>query len=174
LLTIAQYRIHLDHSYDLVSPKPPYFVQPGPGQDNRGVEVEFNGNLWRGLDLSANYTNAMVNNRDGTTPTGQARHRLIAWLSYRFQHGALRDWSIAGGVLANSATQGLMTDSVTYFRIPGQARVDANVAYHTPRWSLTLGVRNLFDRNLRTDDFDETFMPLQPRRDVLLSGSWNF
>lgn len=173
LLTVAQYRIHLDHSYDLASPKPPYSIVPGPGQDNRGVEVEFNGNLRPGLDANFNYTNAMIGNRDGTKPTGAARHRLGAWLRYNFQGAVLRGWGIAGGVIGRSATLGQLTDGVTYFHIPGQARIDASVSYHSPGWSATLGVRNVFDRTLRGDDFDETFVPLQPGRYVVLSATWD-
>jgi iron complex outermembrane receptor protein len=174
MLTMAAYRIMLDHSNDLSSPRPPYYGIPGPGQTNRGVEMEFNGRLLPGLDLSAAYSDAMVNNHDGTLPTGTPRQRFNLWVSHRWQGGALRGWGVAGGVLARSASRSQLSDGSAYFAIPGQARVDANVSWQGARWNITLGVRNLFDRDLHAAEFDETFVPLQRGRSVLLSGSRDF
>lgn len=174
MLTVAAYRIMLDHSTDLSSPKPPYYGIPGPGQTNRGVELEFNGNLAPGLDLSAAYADAVVRNHDGSLPTGTPRQHFNLWTGYRFQRGALRGWGVAGGVLARSASRGQLSDGSAYFPIPGQARVDANVSYQATHWRVTLGVRNLFDRKLYDADFNEAFVPLHRGRSVLLSGSLDF
>jgi len=65
------------------------------------------------------------------------------------------------------------TDRLT-FRNPGQYSLDANIFYRAPRWSVTLGVRNLLGRQLRAEDFDDSFVPLVERRSVLLSGSYDF
>jgi iron complex outermembrane receptor protein len=174
MLTVAAYRIMLDHSTDLSSPKPPYFGVPGPGQSNRGVELEFNGRPVPGLDLSAAYTSALVRNHDGSPPIGMPRQRFNLWASYRLQHGVLRGWGVAGGVLARSASRSELSDGSAYFAIPGQARVDANVSWQGACWRVTLGVRNLFDRDLHDAEFDETFVPLHRGRSVLLSGSRDF
>jgi iron complex outermembrane receptor protein len=174
MFTVAAYRIMLDHSTDLSSPKPPYFGVPGPGQSNRGVELEFNGRPAPGLDLSSAYTHALVRNHDGSPPTGMPRQHFNLWASYRFQHGAWRGWGVAGGVLARSASRGELSDGSAYFAIPGQARVDANVSWQGARWRVTLGVRNLFDRDLYDAEFDETFVPLHRGRSVVLSGSRDF
>jgi len=174
MLTVAAYRIMLDHSTDLSSPRPPYYGIPGPGQTNRGIELEFNGRPMPGLDLSAAYTDAMVRNHDGSLPVGTPRQRFNLWASYRLQRGMLRGWGIAGGVLARSASRGQLSDGSAYFAIPGQARVDANVSWQGARWTVTLGVRNLFDRELHDAYFNETFVPLQRGRSVLLSGSRDF
>ena len=174
MLTVAAYRIMLDHSTDLSSPRPPYYGIPGPGQTNRGVELEFNGRLAPGLDLSAAWTRAMVRNHDGTLPVGTPRQRFNLWASYRLQRGVLRGWGVAGGVLARSASRGQLSDGSAYFAIPGQARVDANLSWQGTRWNVTLGVRNLFDRNLHDAYFDETFVPLHRGRSLLLSGSRDF
>ncbi|WP_426661259.1 TonB-dependent siderophore receptor [Rhodanobacter aciditrophus] len=174
MLTVAAYRIMLDHSTDLSSPRPPYYGVPGPGQSNRGIELEFNGRPAPGLDLSAAYTDAMVRNHDGSLPTGTPRQRFNLWASYRLRRGVLRGWGIAAGVLARSASRGQLSDGSAYFAIPGQARVDANLSWRGVRWSATLGVRNLFDRDLHDADFDETFVPLHRGRSVLLSGIRDF
>jgi iron complex outermembrane recepter protein len=48
------------------------------------------------------------------------------------------------------------------------------VSYRTQRWSVTLGAKNLFDRNLYGTYFNETFVPLHNRRTYLLSGALSF
>lgn len=174
MFTAAIYRIMLDHSTDLSSPKPPYYGVPGPGQDNRGIELQFNGRVRPGLDVSAAYTGARVSNHDGSPTIGTPRQRFNLWASYRFQRGALRGWGVAGGVLARSASRSEFSDGSAYFSIPGQASVDANVSWRGERWGVTLGVRNLFDRRLEDALFDETFVPMHRGRQVLLSFSRDF
>ncbi|GAA0687327.1 TonB-dependent siderophore receptor [Dyella marensis] len=173
-LTVAWYRIALDRSTDLISPKPPYFGYRGPGQTNQGVEAELNGRLAPGLDVSASYTYARVEKHDGSPVPGAPRHRVDAWASYRFDPAARAGWGVGAGVHARSHADGLLTDGQTVFRNPGQYSLDANVFYRAPRWSVTLGVRNLLGRALRADDFDDSFVPLVERRSVLLSGSYDF
>ncbi|WP_233171791.1 TonB-dependent receptor [Dyella sp. ASV21] len=173
-LTVSLYRIMLDHSYLLVSPQPPNFAELGPGQTNRGVEVEFVGQVTPGLDISSSYTNAEISNHDGTLATGAPRQRFNLWASYWFQGEALRGWGVAAGMLARGRSYGQSSDYETYYAVPGQAEFGANLSYRTPHWRVTLGVKNLFGRRLYADDFNETFVPVRTRRAVLLSGSYDF
>lgn len=174
-LTASWYRITLDRSYDLNSVQPLYFYYvPGPGQVNKGVEIEFTGQVAPGLDMTTSYTNASISNQDGTLSTGSPRQHFNLWTSYRFQRSWLQGWAVAGGILARSRSLGLTVYDSTYFNIPGQASVDANVSYRASHWSATLGVKNLFDRKLLSDDFNETFVPLRDRRTFLLSGTYDF
>jgi len=173
-LTVAAYRIMLDHSSVLASLQPPYNFVGGPGQSNQGFEIEFNGQVAPGFNLSTAYTRASVHNNDGTQATGQSQQRFNLWVSYSFQHGMLRGFGAAGGVQARSHSLGLMSDEATNIDIPGQASVAMNVFYRTPRWSVTLGVKNLLDRKLYTPTFDETFVPLNDHRTYMLSGAVDF
>lgn len=173
-LTVSLYRLMLDHSYVLIEQQPPYFATLGPGQTNRGVEVEFAGRVRPGLDLSSSYTYAQISNHDGTQPTGAPRQRYNLWASYWFQGAELSGWGVAGGIVARSRSLGQSSDYSTYFVSPGQAELGANVSYRTDRWRVTLGVKNLLARRLYADDFDETFVPVRTRRSVLLSGSYDF
>ena len=173
-LTVAAYRIMLDHSTDLISLQPPYYVMSGPGQSNKGVEIEFNGQVAPGLDLSAAYTQGVIHNDDGTPATSASRQRLNVWASYTFQHGALRGFGMAGGVLARSRSLTETSDFSSYIRVPGQADSSANIFYRAHRWSVTLGVKNLFDRQLYGTYFDETFVPLRYRHTYRLSGAVDF
>uniref|UniRef100_UPI001914EA2A TonB-dependent siderophore receptor n=1 Tax=Dyella sp. EPa41 TaxID=1561194 RepID=UPI001914EA2A len=173
-LTVSLYRITLDHSYLLVDEQPPNFASFGPGQTNRGVEVEFAGEVAPGLDLSSSYTHALISNHDGSMPTGAPRQRFNLWASYWFQGGPLRGWGVAGGVMARGRSLGQSLDYATYYATPGQAEAGANISYRADRWGVTLGVKNLFARRLIADDFNETFVPLRTRRSYLLSGSYDF
>lgn len=172
-LTVSLYRIMLDHSY-LFLEEMPNVASFGPGQTNRGVEIEFAGRVAPGLDISSSYTNAQISNHDGTQPTGAPRQRFNLWASYWFQGSGLQGWGIAGGVQARSRSLGQSLDYATYFPSPGQAEVDANVSYRTDRWRMTLGVKNLLARDLYSADFNETFVPLRTRRSVMLSGTYDF
>ncbi|RUL73085.1 TonB-dependent siderophore receptor [Dyella choica] len=181
-LTVAAYRIMLDHSYDQNSSQPPYPIVAGPGQSNQGFEIEFSGRVAPGLDLSSAYTRASVRNNDGTPATGQSRQLFNLWASYRFQNGLLHGFGAAGGVAARGRSLGQLSSGDT-IDIPGQARVDMNVFYRARRWSVTLGVKNLLDRHLYSPyspTFNETFLPLDSfvpldrHRTYLLSGTVDF
>jgi len=173
-LTVSLYRIMLDHSYVVFSDQPPGFAVQGPGQTNRGVEVEFVGQVMPGLEITSSYTNALISNHDGSQATGAPRQRVNLWASYWFQGGALRGWGVAVGTRARSRSQGQSADFSTYLPVPGQAEMDANLSYRTAGWRMTLGVKNLFARRLYAEDFDETFVPVRAHRSVMLTGSYDF
>jgi iron complex outermembrane recepter protein len=173
-LTVAAYRIMLNNSSDLVSLQPPYYFITGPGQSNKGLEVEFNGELAPGWDVSAAFTNALIHNDDGTPALGASKQRFNLWTSYTFQHGSWRGFGVAGGVLARSRSLGELSDGSAYIPILGQASIAANVFYRAARWSVTFGVKNLLGRNLYGTQFDETFVPLNNRRTYLLTGAFDF
>ncbi|HXO99999.1 MAG TPA: TonB-dependent receptor [Luteibacter sp.] len=173
-LTAALYRIRVDHSVDLVSPEPPFFATPGPGQTNRGLEVEFAGQVAPGLDVLASLTESRIHNEDDTRATGAPKHQAALWASYRFGDGSVKPWGVAAGVLARSRSLGRTSADGQYFGIPGQASVETNVSRYGEHWRLTLGVKNLFARTLYAVNFDETFVPIRQGRVVLLTGTYDF
>jgi iron complex outermembrane receptor protein len=172
-LNVAWYRITLDHSVDYIAPEPPYFATPGPGQTNHGVEVEFAGQITRGLEGVVNYTNARIRNDDGTPPVAAPKQLLSAWVSYRFQREALQAWGVAAGIAARSRSIGRLQGG-GYFDLPGQASIDANVTYYGANWHATLGLKNLFDRTLYAINADQTFVPVRQGRVVMLTGVYDF
>ncbi|MET4570651.1 iron complex outermembrane receptor protein [Rhodanobacter soli] len=172
-LSAAWYRIRLDHSINRISPEPPHFAVPGPGQTNSGVEIEFEGQVLPGLDVSASYTGARIRNHDGSPPYGAPRHQWNAWASYHFQRSTLQSWGVAGGVFARSRTMGRV-ESGGHFVIPGQLSAEANLTYYADAWSATLGVKNLFARTLYAVNAESSFVPVREGRMILLSGTYNF
>jgi iron complex outermembrane receptor protein len=173
-LTAAVYRIRVDHSVDLVSPEPPFFATPGPGQTNRGVELEFTGNVAPGVDVLASLTETRIHNYDDSRPTGTPKHQAAVWGSYRFGSGSVQPWGVAAGILARSRSYGRTSTDGQYFGIPGQASVETNVTRYGEHWRVTLGVKNLFARTLYAVNFDDTFVPIRQGRTVLLTGSYDF
>lgn len=173
-LTAAFYRIRVDHSVSLVSPEPPFFATPGPGQTNHGLEVEFTGRVAPGFDVLASLTETRIHNSDDTRPTGAPRHQAAVWASYRFGEGSVQPWGVAAGILARSHSLGRTSGDGQYFGIPGQASVETNVTRYGENWRVTLGVKNLFARTLYAVNFDETFVPIRQGRVVLLTGSYDF
>jgi iron complex outermembrane recepter protein len=172
-LTVAAYRIMLNTSYTIVAFEPFYGI-PGPGQTNKGVEAEFNGQVSQGFQISTSYTKALLDNHDGTPAVGAPQQLFSLWGNYSFQNPALQGWGVGGGVLARSRSLGETSDYGAYIPIPGQASVAASVFYRTQRWKVTFGVKNLLDRNLYATYFQETFVPLRNRRTYLLSGAFDF
>lgn len=172
-LSAAWYRIRLDHSIYRVSPEPPHFAVPGPGQTNSGVEIEFDGQILPGLDVSASYTSARTRNHDGSLPYGTPPHQWNAWTSYRFQRGGWQSWGVAGGVFARSRTKGRV-ESGGHFTLPGQLSAEANLTYYANAWSATLGVKNLLGQTLYAANAESSFVPVREGREILLSGSYNF
>jgi len=172
-LSAAWYRIRLNHGLARISPEPPHFATPGPGQVSRGVEIEFEGQPLPGLDLSASYTGAHVRNRDHSTPYATPRHQGSLWASYRFQREAWHAWSVAGGVFARSRSMGQIEDG-GHFALPGQSSAEANISRDVGAWSITLGVKNLFGHTLYAVNAESSFLPLREGREILLSGSYDF
>jgi iron complex outermembrane receptor protein len=172
-LGIAWYRIRLDRSIDRVSPEAPHFAVSGPGQTNTGVEIEFDGQVLPGLDVSASYTGARIRNHDGSLPYGAPRHQWSTWVSYRFQRAALQSWSVAGGVFGRSGTTGRVEGGGS-FDIPGQISAEANLTYDADPWTVTLGVKNLFARTLYAINAESSFVPMRQGRLLLFSGTFRF
>lgn len=172
-LTLAWYRIRLDHSISQVAPEAPHFAVPGPGQTNTGVEIEFDGQVLPGLDVSASYTGARIRNHDGSAPYGAPRHQWNTWASYRFQRPALQSWGVAGGVFGRSSTSG-RTEDGGYFRMPSQLSAEANLSWYADPWTLTLGVKNLFGGTLYAINAESSFVPVRQGRLVLFNGTFHF
>jgi iron complex outermembrane receptor protein len=174
-LTIAAYRIALNHSADLLMQRPlQYYFVPGPGQSNKGLEMEFNGRAAPGWDISAALTRAAIHNDDGSLPLGASRLRFNIWTRYAFQYGRLRGFGLAVGLQARSRSLAQLSDGSAYIGIPGQVGMSATMFYRLSHWNLALGVKNLLSHTLYGAQFDETFVPVQNHRRYMLSGTFDF
>ncbi|QEI07482.1 TonB-dependent siderophore receptor [Pigmentiphaga aceris] len=131
---------------------------------SRGLELEVAGELASGLQASASYTYTdaqYVRDRDAygqpTAREGQAfavvpRHIARAYVSYNLP-GVANNWTVGGGVSAQSKTSGNDYDSILRQQ-PGRVVWDAQLRYRISQdTSLALNVNNVFDKRYYNDEY---------------------
>ncbi|MCD7099212.1 TonB-dependent receptor [Stenotrophomonas sp. MMGLT7] len=140
----------------------------------RGFETEAAGQLLPGLNLIFNYTYAKSEDTGNSTTlyAAEPRHQASVWSTYDFQSGGLQGFGVSLGVTGYSWTR-LGTTSASVVA-PGAARVDAGISYQQPDWSLRLGVKNLFDRQLYGYSASTMYVPVQEGRTVALTWRKSF
>ena len=118
----------------------------------KGVEVDLNGEVVKGLNLILNYAytdskitketpDQPVKTVGNVTPNTNA-HITNGWLTYRFSTGALRGFGVNGGVqwLAERYVGTTQTANM-----PNYFRADGGVSYQRSRFSISMLVNNLLD-----------------------------
>ena len=132
-------------------------------QLSQGIDVEMTGRITPNLQLAVGYTyNSNEDKRKGDAQfsTVTPKHLFKAWADYRMS-GALRGWSLGGGVVAqssnyrssgfnayNPATSQYDGKWTPYdFTSPGHAVWSARVGYAINKdWNLAINVGNLLDK----------------------------
>jgi len=120
--------------------------------ESKGVEVDINGELAKGLNLVANYAyssskitkespNVTTKTVGNVTPNTNA-HTTNAWLSYRFGKGAFNSFGVNGGIqwLADR-----YVGTTTTPNMPNYFRADAGVSFQKNKFSISMLVNNLLD-----------------------------
>lgn len=148
------------------------------GRKSKGFDFDLNGHILPGWDLTFSYTYskfkdpAMVNgqvNRIG----GQPKHSANLWTSYQLQEGAFKGLGAGFGVTAASSSwNGYRTS--TYFNNPGHAQTDLSVFYKQKDWSLTLGVKNVFDRDIYSYSTSPLWVNVKEGRTTRLTAEYRF
>ncbi|WDD92098.1 TonB-dependent receptor [Burkholderia sp. FERM BP-3421] len=137
----------------------------------RGVELNATGRLLPGLNIIASYTY----NNQLKVPMGASnipRHSGSLWMTYDLQGERWQGWGVGGGIQARSGYQ--FTNAGVVYRLPGQMQTDLSIYYRTKRWSTTLAIKNLFDRQLYQNSAYGGVVGLEPGRLVYLTGRYNF
>ncbi|WP_372362098.1 TonB-dependent siderophore receptor [Xanthomonas sp. NCPPB 1325] len=136
---------------------------------SRGADLELNGEIMPGWQLSLGYTNnkneeiGVLSFQNGAPLESRLpRHLLKLWTSYQFQNGELRRVSLGGG--ANAQSSGYFEGvACLVYDITGSTCVggfapfqftqgsyvvfSARAAYQIDdNWSIALNINNLFDR----------------------------
>lgn len=142
------------------------------GGDSRGVEWNVQGQLAPGWQVIGSYT--YTNYRPSVGQINQIpRHTASLWTTYAFQRPTLLGWGVGAGLYVRSPytvdDQGLGD-----WALPGQARTDLSLFYRKPAFSATLGVKNVFDRQLYLGHALATRTFLEPRRTVMLTTTYAF
>ncbi|WP_291910518.1 TonB-dependent receptor [Chitinophaga sp. CB10] len=165
-----------------------YIYQRTNGQQKiRGLEVDIQGEVVKGLNLVVNYayTDGIVS-KDvdeklvGNYVPGISKHIQNTWLTYTLGSGALK------GLRANVGYQyqigrvaGMVYDKTENF-IPDYFRMDAGLGYNINKFSINVLVNNLLDKYLWTggpsgDNFGKIYYwQTEPGRNVRMSLGYRF
>jgi iron complex outermembrane receptor protein len=153
-----------------------------PSTLSQGLELDVNGRLARGWNLTTSYSYTKFTY--AKPPTSDARlsqiprHKLTLWTTYDLQAESLRGWGAGAGLTMRSSYKANYYDTdgrrkPQPYRMGSQARFDASIYYKSKAWSATLGIKNLFNRRLFSD-FAEGTVNVEPYRSVVLSASYSF
>jgi iron complex outermembrane recepter protein len=148
-------------------------------QTTKGIELDMAGQVYKGLNLLFNATYTTLKDTSGDTLVFAAHptQRASLWATYEFQSEALRGWGMGLGIAANNKSYlgtKYATSTTDPVKLPGSALVDASVSYRRKDWSLVLGVKNLFDRELYDFATTTSYVPVQPSRTMTLTYKVNF
>lgn len=144
---------------------------------SRGYDLNLSGEILPGWEVSTSYTRIKYSSpgaAEGTNSlfVGEPKQSFKLWTSYQLQSGLLKGAGAGIGIDAFSDTKG-GTDTDTY-NIPGGALTDVSLFYRADNYSVTLGVKNVFDRTLYYSSTSTTFVPLRDERTARLTLVYNF
>ncbi len=146
-----------------------------PGQRTRGLEFDAQGQLTKGWNLLANFSDSSYTYTDPSFNfllPGLPRYQLSLWTTYAFQDRLLHGFGLGGGVTAYSRTYTFYQTG--YPREPGAARVDMSGFYHRRHWTLILGVKNILNRTLYLVTPTPIGVPVADGRTVTFTVRYSF
>ncbi|WP_419794360.1 TonB-dependent receptor [Pseudomonas palleroniana] len=155
------------------------------GLKSKGVDLDLAGEILPGWAINASYTYsdfAQPAPPPGRNPLfyaspqtiGQPKHTGSVWTSYELLDGTFRGLGTGIGVNAYSSTINGYASGFNYFSLPGGAQTDASIFYRQKDWSLTLGVKNIFDRTLYSYTSTPNYIGVRPERTTRLTATYNF
>jgi outer membrane receptor for ferric coprogen and ferric-rhodotorulic acid len=135
----------------LADPDHPGFSIAGGSARSRGFEAEMSGRVLPGWQIAASYAftetlnlKAAVSQQGLPITTIKPRHLFKLWTKYTFQDGVLKDFSLGGGLRAQSSWY---VQRGVRWRQPGLAIVDLQLGYRfSAHLDATLTVTNLLDK----------------------------
>ncbi|EHD22537.1 MULTISPECIES: TonB-dependent siderophore receptor [Brenneria] len=146
------------------------------GRKTEGFDVDLNGTLLPGWELTASYTytdkktpNSSFWNSFKDTP----RHTANIWTSYEIQNGLLQGAGASIGISGTSKTTQNGTIG-NYFTVGSQTQTDVAIFYRQPLWSLRFGVNNVFDRDLYYSTSTDDYVGVKDGRTWRLTGTYAF
>ncbi|MBN2991927.1 TonB-dependent receptor [Pseudomonas cedrina subsp. fulgida] len=146
-------------------------------QESKGYDFTLTGELVPGWNIASGYTHVKYSvpklaKGDTSEFSSQPGDSATLWTSYELQEGRYKGVGAGVGVAAySSATGGAGSDQ---YELPGGASTDLSVFYHAKDYSLTLGVKNIFDRTLYYGSSTSAFIPLREERNARLTFVYNF
>lgn len=130
-------------------PNPNITTQTGEVR-SRGVELEMQAEIYRGLTVIGAYTFADVENTKsiipaqvGNIPVGVSRSYGSLGANYKFLDGSLQGLALDAGVRINGPSY---ADDANTLKVPTYAVADLGISYEWKNWKASLFVTNIFDK----------------------------
>lgn len=148
------------------------------GRMSKGFDFDLNGQITPGWDVTFSYTYSkfedppMVNGRVNRI-TGQPKQSANLWTSYQLQQGIFKGLGAGVGVTGQTSSWNGFRNSA-YYNNPGYAQTDLSVFYRQKEWSLTLGVKNVFDREIYAYSTATSWINQKEGRTTRLTGEYRF
>ncbi|RYG05517.1 MAG: TonB-dependent receptor [Chitinophagaceae bacterium] len=115
----------------------------------KGIEVDLGGEIFRGLNITANYayTDSKISKATDKTTIGNvtpntARHITNAWLQYRIPSGAFEGFGASVGVQSQTGRH-IASTQVPNF--PDYFRADGGISFQKGKYSISMLVNNLLN-----------------------------
>jgi iron complex outermembrane receptor protein len=131
-----------------------YSIQLGEAQ-SKGIELDIQGEIVRGLNVILNYANTNVEvTKDsnpevvGTRVAGHARHMTNGWLKYQFGNSTLKGLGLGLGYQYQVDRSSWSWAAENQADLPDYFRLDGAVSWENERFSLGLNVYNLLNEYL--------------------------
>ncbi|PQK78504.1 TonB-dependent siderophore receptor [Pantoea ananatis] len=149
------------------------------GRETKGFDFDLNGQILPGWNITTSYTFSQSKDPDNAAligyqskVVGQPKHTASLWTTYEIQQGKLQGLGAGVGVQAASSTWNGYRNN--YFKEGGWAQTDASVFYHQPKYTVTLGVNNIFNRTLYYYTSTPQFISVKPDRTARLTLTYSF
>jgi len=134
----------------------------------RGVEIDVQGEPVTGWRLIFNVAHTRLTDQEkpDAVNAAQPKNAMSLWTTYDLR-APLEGWGLGAGLSAHSRTLSSFVPTAT--PIPGSAVVDVSLFRTEGRWSVTMGVKNLFDRRLYGYATTPLYVPIEPGRTVMFT-----
>lgn len=143
------------------------------GRESKGYDISLAGEILPGWNMTSTFTHIKFKEDAGSVLfIGEPKNTFSLWNTYEFQNGFWKGFGVGAGVEAFSSNTGGYRSQ--YYEIPGGAITDASVFYHGADYSVTLGVKNIFDRTAYLNSTTNTYIPLRDERNARLTFTYNF
>ncbi|MET3113297.1 iron complex outermembrane receptor protein [Pedobacter sp. CG_S7] len=157
----------------------------------KGIEFDMKGELFKGLDVIANYayTDSKVKNttegvtaiKAGDRIPGYAKHNINTWLNYKIQTGALKGAGLSAGFSLqadrDSWTWGGQNGTAA---LPDYFRLDGGAFWQAGKLKLTANINNILNKYLYDGGFQSYASPayyswqVEAPRNYRLSMAYKF
>lgn len=149
------------------------------GLQSRGIELEGQGEILPGWNLTANVTRLWTRSLDpdglGLDPSaGRPAYQGSLWTTYTWLSGWAEGITVGAGVRALTEFKVNQLGANSLFTLPGYAVFDAAIGYTSGDFSANLKINNLFDSHAFSLSTISTYLPIERGRHVLLQASYRF